>query len=249
MTLINKDQTISKSLIVFLRYFSIDPNQSIQEIVHQTQQLWLQSLRKQNKQHKKPLAPELLALFTSLGMINAINPSQRKYDYILLLGSDEPDMRHRISFLSELIKNGIIASKIIVLCSNRPLYDYEKKCTQAGTECQMIQELLSTIDMKNWPAIEYCQAYGKTNNNGSHLRATTEDTAKSWLATNPKPGICLIISQQPYIGRQHAVMEAHLKNDWRIETIGPQLAADFTLEDMLDTLARWLYQEQKNTSK
>lgn len=246
MKLFDKNKKKTEALVRLLQYASIDPNQSIQEIVRITQNRWLQKKRKQNNHDKKPLDTQLRGLFAHVGMVDALFPAHKSYDYILLLGSDVPDMEQRISFLSELIKNGISASQVIVLCSDRPLYDYEKKYTKTITECQMVQELISKTNTKGWSHIKYCQVFGKTDADGWHQRATTEDTVKAWLATKPQPGTVLIISQQPYIGRQHAVMETYLKNGWEIETVGPQLATDFTLEDMLDTLARWLYQDYYN---
>lgn len=249
MKLLNQNHKVSESLAQLLTYFSINPHHPLDTIVYITQKRWLQACRKQNLYHKTLVTSEQLSLFADLKMVNAIYPVLQKYDYILLLGSDMPDMRERIIFLDEQLKKGIQATKVVVLCSDRPLYDYEKEYTQTHTECQMIKELISKTNTSNWPLIEYCQAIGKTHADGSHQRATTEDTVKTWLVKNHTPGNCLIISQQPYVGRQQAVAQAHLKNNWHIETVGPQLAQDFTLEDMLDTLARWLYQEYQNMSK
>jgi hypothetical protein len=246
MKLIDKDQSVSESLAKLLKHFSIDAHKPLQEIVRITQPFWLQKKREQNTQDKTLLDTKLRALFTNMGMVNAIYPVHKNYDYILLLGSDEPDMKARIAFLNEQIKKGISASRFIVLTSDRPLYDYEKSQTNAGTEQQMIQELIAQLNPEHWHQLEYCQANGKTNADGFHQRATTEDTIKTWLATKPSPGNCLVISQQPYIGRQNAVLKMYLHNGWKFETVGPQLDAQFTLEDMLDTLARWVYQEYQN---
>lgn len=246
MQLFDKGQKISKSFSQLLTHFSINPHHSLQELVHITQKQWLQQKRKQNASHKTPINGYLRKLFTDLQMVNAIYPTRTIYDYILLLGSDLQDMKQRIAFLDAQIKNGIRAGKIIVLCSDRPLYEYETPHTRAHTECQMIEELIAKMPRHNWPAVDFCESYGKLNADGHHQRATTEDTIKTWLTKQPNPGSCLIISQQPYIGRQNAVLHKYLHNSWKFETIGPQLAADFTLEDMLDTLARWLYQEYQN---
>lgn len=248
MKLFNTDRQLSLAFKKLLNYFSINSTQSLPQLVDFTQKAWLVSGRKQSQRNQTLLSPELKSIFTDLGMVNAQYPKQQQYDYILLLGSDVPDMRDRLAFLNDLIKKGVCASKIVVLCSDRPLYDYERKFTSARTECQMAYELISKMDQIKWPIVEYCHAYGKTDADGTHQRATTDDTVKAWLATKPKSGNCLVISQQPYIGRQHAVMQTYLKNSWTIETVGPQLATDFTLEDMLDTLARWLYQEYKKST-
>lgn len=246
MKLIRSNQTLSDSLVQILDNFSIDTSQPIEEIVRITQHLWLQKKRKQNIHEKTALDKQMRDLFVRVGMVNALYPTHKNYDYILLLGSDVPDMQARIAFLDELIKKGVTAFQLIVLSSDRPLYDYEMPYKNARSEQEMIQALLEKTDTQKWPKIFFCSAYGKTDSQGTHQRATTEDTVKAWLATYPRAGTCLVISQQPYSGRQHAVMEAYLKDGWSVETVGPQLAPDFKLEDMLDTLARWLYQEFRN---
>jgi hypothetical protein len=246
MKLVDKNHVVSDPLKKIVSYFSIDSAQPLEKLIQETQQCWLLKKRKQDSLGKTILTQQQRALFADLGMVNAIFPIYKKYDYILLLGGDLPDMNQRISFLDQLLKNGMTAGALIILCSDRPLYDYEKQLTHATNEVQMIQELISDLDVSFWPVITYCQAFGKAAADGSHRRATTEDTVNAWLSQNAACGNCLVISQQPYIGRQHAVMEAYLKDGWTIETVGAALAADFYLEDMLDTLARWLYQEYQN---
>jgi len=86
---------------------------------------------------------------------------------------------------------------------------------------------------------------------GKKRRPNTADTIREWLATKPLPGSCLAISNQPYVGYQESVLRSFLplRQSWApnmkfyLEMAGPAAEPDITVATTLDTLARWLYQE------
>jgi len=55
---------------------------------------------------------------------------------------------------------------------------------------------------------------------GSWRRANTFDTIKEWLKHKPLPGDCLVFSNQPYVGYQHAVVSSTLPKTFLVETVG-----------------------------
>ncbi|HSW74224.1 MAG TPA: hypothetical protein VLG71_03635, partial [Candidatus Limnocylindria bacterium] len=81
--------------------------------------------------------------------------------------------------------------------------------------------------------------------NGSLVRPTTGDVVTAWLATKPQPGSCLCISNQPYVGYQDAVVATLVPSTFTTETVGPVLEQPEKIAVVLDSVARWLYQEQQ----
>lgn len=80
-----------------------------------------------------------------------------------------------------------------------------------------------------------------------NTRPNTADTFNLWLRSKPKPGSCIAISNQPFIGYQHEVARSILPKNFTLETIG---ADDFPVTKdkiliHLDTIARWLYIARK----
>jgi hypothetical protein len=81
-------------------------------------------------------------------------------------------------------------------------------------------------------------------------RATTGDTIIDWLATSPAHGDCLFISNQPYVGYQDSVMRTYIPHSFgSLETCGPQASNTTRNSDILDDLARFLYQEKIRREK
>lgn len=100
-------------------------------------------------------------------------------------------------------------------------------------------------DFKNLPVV-FIDAPKQKTSDGGLRRPSTADTINSWLTTNPEFGSCLFITNQPFIGYQDAtVRTVMLKNDYfEIETVGFALQPGYdSISMILDSLARWLYQE------
>ena len=77
-------------------------------------------------------------------------------------------------------------------------------------------------------------------------RPNTEDTVEEFLKLKPKPGSYLVISNQPFILRQHSVMKSLLPRGFKIETVGYGVKSDsLNISLILDAFARLLYQENK----
>ena len=76
-------------------------------------------------------------------------------------------------------------------------------------------------------------------------RPNTADTIKLWMHANPEPGLSLIISSQPYVHYQDAVLRAYLPAEFTLEVVGKKARSVVSDGKHLDNLARWLYQEEK----
>lgn len=85
----------------------------------------------------------------------------------------------------------------------------------------------------------------KISNDGMHKRPNTADTIIDWLKTNPKPGNCLAISDQPQLLYQDSVLKTLLPLDFPVETVGAAAQVTTQIGEMLDALARYLYQEHE----
>ena len=80
---------------------------------------------------------------------------------------------------------------------------------------------------------------------GKPPRPNTADTIDAWLAGSPKPGSCLFVSNQPYAGYQKSVVDTIMSKGFSVEIIGPAAAENLEVAKYLDTIARWMYQENK----
>ncbi len=247
--ILTSDLKPTRALQQVLAFFSIKTELSLEQLIQITQKSWLRKDGNERWQSTRqtPITSELHGLFYDIGMTHAMYPSPASYDYILLLGSDLEGTRARIIFLNELFQNDIHSQKIIALGSDRPLDAHE--LISANTEIAMMQALCNQMLQQHFNKITFIEARGQNLTDHSFKRATTGDTIIKWLASNPNPGSCLLISDQPFIGYQDAVARSFLKQPWHIASCGPELYRQACLEDLLDTLARWIYQEHQNVTK
>lgn len=91
--------------------------------------------------------------------------------------------------------------------------------------------------------VEFIDTPMQKNSDGSLRRPNTADTIHEWLITKPKEGSTLAISHQPYAIYQHAVLKTLLPESFTVETVADGVKGPLHIGNCLDTLARWLYQE------
>lgn len=259
-----------KDLQELLQFFAIEPQQPLSSVIDATQKIWLRPedferwhLQEQLHAHR----PFLMQQFKKLGMVDAIMPSQKNYDYFLFMGGDLPGVRERMAYMLKLWANGIRAKSIIFLTAqreldpsheaigkihDRQLNDFACKPTwkphqnTPKTECDMLKIIFDQADIPDSLAqttIEFVNTPNQWKRN-AWRRANTGDSILEWLKGNPAPGSCLAITAQPLIGYQHAVSRTLLPSNFCVESVGCHAADDVTTAEFLDTLARWLYQEQ-----
>ena len=221
-------------------------------VTSKTQEKWLRTAGKERWEAQDPYAhlkSELMPLFSKLNLINEIKPNQKHYNYLLILGGLFKRTQSRLQYCINLWQEGTTFDQIILLGSHRPLDPKEEPSSlftnaQPHTEYEMMRYLYDTCvpaPMKNIPAV-FINTPNTVDSQGKIKRATTGDTIQQWLHEHkPATGDCLVISSQPHIGYQESVIKTFLPA-FTISSAGPSLQEDKTCE-ILDALARWIYQE------
>lgn len=181
--------------------------------------------------------------FESLGFFDEIAPRKKEYDYFVVLGASINNIRIRLAYLKKVWETGVKAKRIVFLTGERGLEPFEGP-EELANRLQTILPIRSTwhapiehpkyeTELMHclWLQAELPEALAKlpldiVNTpeqvwpDGSIHRPNTGDTAVAWLKQNPRPGNCLVISTQPYVGYQGAVMRRWIKPPFKIETVG-----------------------------
>ena len=258
------------ALIQLLKYLDMMPHEDLKSIVEDTQKEWLRKPGQERWHQEEKLEQkknELIPLFQELGVISAISPSKSYYTYALILGATLQRVRTRIAYLHELGQKGIVFDQIILLGGKRPLdpeiekseqlldynnpdlpirKDWQFNGSLPTTETEMMKMVVdqSELPQRIKQRIVIIDTPMQPAANNTLRRPNTADTMKEWLKNNPKPGSCLALSNQPYIGYQHSVITTLLPKEFVVESAGPAVADDIRIANTLDNLARWLYQEK-----
>lgn len=191
---------------------------------------------------------EIVETFEQMGILNTLYPVDAHYDYVIVHGATLDRARTRMLFLIELHNKGIQFDNIVILSGKRILTADERKRLNyaAENEYEMVKVVWSQLDIpeaiKKIPTLFVDSPM--LQRNGVITRPTTGDTVLTWLASNPKPGSVLTISNQPFCEYQDSVTRTYLPSSFQIETVGPAADQDeIKISVLLDNLARWLYQE------
>lgn len=271
MVVTNKG-TLPESVVKLLNALGVLHDGSLADVVRKTQQEWLRpqgvELWEITDSHKQ-CYDKVLPLLEEIGCVQEVLPSRSVYDYLLLHGALVTRVRSRLAFAKKLWERGIrfrhvvfltgqrklhptLESKEILLDSKNNILPIKKGWSLSGDIPLLEEEMMRLVyeqadlpsAMKNLPKT-FVSAPERVLPDGSTSRPTTQGTIDSWLASSPVPGTCLAISNQPYIGRQHAVLKTLLPNTFEIESVGNGVNVEMrNIRLFLDTIARWLYQEQ-----
>lgn len=263
VSIVYDDRSVNSLVLQLLDLTGVKHNGTLTDIVQQTQQQWLrkpgaerwdiESMTFQNEAKIKDI-------FSSLGLIQEIKPSQNQYTYLLLLGALFGTMQKRFEYAIALWKSGVRFESIVLLGSARPAVADQGENVSAflalsgketienipSTEAEMLQFIYQQSDMpQEMRELPVCMIDVPMlpKSDGSMRRPTTADTIEWWLKTNPKTGICLAISNQPYVWYQQSVLKTLLPVEYSVETVGASGNSDISVMLMLDTIARILYQE------
>ena len=223
-------------------------------IVEETQKHWL---RKPNQERWEmaELSQDqkifVLNWANAEGIFSQWNPSCRSYDKVLILGASTPRMKTRLEFIKNLWTEGVRFNEIVWLTGDRPLDkridDCLDRCSNESEAAHIIwEETDLPIEMRNI-TITFIAVPMKVD--GMQIkRPNTEDTIIAWLKASPTPCKALFISDQPFCGYQFSIVKALLPKDFLFDVAGKGVdsidhpaAAAITL----DSIARWIYQEDK----
>jgi len=218
---------------------------------------------------------ELRPLCVTLGLVSDVLPKKKYYDYVLMHGANMLTMRARIAFLVRIWQDGVRFKKLVFLTGQRDLdpvieapalftdrqqtvlpirADWQiDSCLLPTTETAGIKVLYEQADvpveLRSVP-VTIVDAPKTLNNDGQWVRPNTKGTVDTWLLSNPTPGVCLAISNQPFVGYQDATARALLPASFTLETVGVAApAASESVSIWLDSLARWLYSDARSKNK
>ena len=252
------------TLLELLSLTNIQHDDSLASIVEQTQKPESQWMRKEGSERWDIIdrnienKDKFFDIFNQLNLVDEINPTQQEYDYLLLMGAAYLRIKTRLQHAINLFKQGIRFNEIILLSGARPLTDEEVMALRVDYNLQDGDVVLTTeadamkfvYDRADMPAdmravsMVVIDAPMKITKTGALTRPTTGDTVDLWMTLDPKPGNCLVISNQPYVAYQDAVTKTLLPQTFMVETVGDK-SEDTKIGIYLDTLARTLYQEKK----
>jgi hypothetical protein len=261
--ILDENLKAKKPLLDLFETLDIEVKNDLKDIIKITQRKFLRKKERwEEKEKYGDRRKKLIPIFKKLGMVEEITPQEKTYDYAILLGSLLPNFTIRLSYLLEKWREGIRFHTIVFLGSERPLEKSEKffkKCdilpSRRGwifpkelpkNEIEMMKLVFDRAmlpdGMKDLKVI-FVEIPMKPFKRGFR-RPNTKDTVKMWLKNfNPYPGKCLVISNQPYVGYQDAVLREVLKKDFEIETVGKKANKNTKIVIFLDTMTRWLYEE------
>ena len=241
-------------------------------IIAQTQKLFIRPANKERYQLGDAYADrraEFEPLLDILGMLGEVKPQRSSYDYVLINGGTIDSMRERLAYLCDLWQQGVRFNNLVLLSGERPLFaDIETDDVLEGkhqtilpvradwqwnaakkpkTEMEALQMIYQQAQLpmgfRDIPVIAVLSPM-KKDVQGVLRRPTTKDTYEQWMALKPQPGTCLLISSQPFVGYQDVVARCVIPTAFTLETVGPKSnEKNGKISVMLDSLARWLYQE------
>lgn len=236
---------LSPSLIELLSLMEIHHDGTLKSIVETTQKAWIQTGKErwQFEEKEKEKWNAAFPLLKKIGCVDKVEASQKRYDYCLVLGGLSQRMQKRFDLLIEEWEKGVRFDRLIFLTGERNLDpQVEDLAVLLQTEAQAMEYLFQKAnvseDLRQIP-LQIISASA-----GGKRRATTADTVAEWLKTNPSPGLCLVLSNQPFVDYQNAVLKTFLPKTFQIETIGKEADPDTFFAVYLDNLARFLYQEK-----
>ena len=199
-----------------------------------------------------------ISLLREIGLIDGLTPSQKEFDYILLLGATVPRMQQRLEHLARLWQSGVRYKQLVFLTGQRPLTPEIDKvdeliantsghlatkdsrpATESEAAVMLFQSTPLMPDMRAVPVVfvdsprQWNQTYWQ--------RPNTRDTLKTWMRRNPRAGSVLVMSEQPSAHYQQEVVRQELPETFSVDIAARAAASGTRLAILLDALALWLH--------
>lgn len=262
---VDQQGMITQEVKDLLRLTGLTTDGTLQNTITVTQQAWLRKPNQERWDIEKYVTEneaELRSVFDKLGMCKAIMPLYQEYDYVCILGALFGRIKTRLQYAIELYNQGIRFKKLVFLSGARPVVPEQGENMQNYmqslsletiddveplTEAEIMKFIYKYIsmpdDMRQLP-VQFVDTPMVQTGMGTR-RPATDDIINEWLATNPMPGRCLFVSNQPYVGFQDAVIKTYMPSTFIIDTVGCECVSTLNIGIILDNVARWLYQEGK----
>jgi len=244
----------------FLTLFSIDPDLSIERLILKLQGQWLQAKKERWEldQRYEEMKEKALPILQRLGCIDPIYATKDQYDYALVLGAVGKAMERRLNFLYEEWEKGVRFKKIYLLTGERVL-DPQRESFPLGLkyETDLFIHLFNAHPLSKLAPMEVIDSPQELFPGGSSRRPNTASTVRDFLKAKPNPGSCLVISTQPFVGYQEAVVKLFLPPSFAVECVGPGTTGgyphasqdlihetcSYPLSLYLDNFVKWLIYE------
>lgn len=216
---------------------------------------------------KKALA---MPIFKQLGFVDAVKPKGAKFNYIVFLGAALGGYRKRVKYFAD-VSSSVEENEeeLISLGGERPLLDKENEQALLHPEkSDLIFPIKEGFSFNgNLPTNEaemmdlvWKQSalpeswYSKkrylvttpripdeTKEDGFR-NPNTEETMRTWLSLNPKPGRVLLISSQPFVSFQEWQGTKVLEG-FDVEAIGYAAPEFIAVSVFLDNAAKVIFEE------
>jgi hypothetical protein len=240
---------IDPALTDLLNYFKIQHNGTLKDIVLKVQPWKRQSNLERWQVNEIEINDKnyVISLLKKLNFVDSVYPKKNEFDYVILLGADSKNVIARINFLINLCQKGVKFKNLICLGAQRPcdkhdfIDQWKNLKNIPKTETEIIKFYLNQSKLPTNSNIVFVDTPMQEKSKGFFIRPNTQDTVIEWLKTNPKPGSCLVISNNPYIKYQGAILQKNLPKSFEIETVGPESFKDVKISIYLDTICRWLF--------
>lgn len=213
------------------------------ELLPYLQKHWMQAGKErwQMKALYEDRKEAALPLLREIGCIDELEAKETHYDYALVLGATRFRMEKRLDFLHKQFQKGVQIGQIVLLSGDRKLDpEIETFPKELKTETELFIYLFENHPLHGkipFIVVDSKPEFGR--------RPTTATTIRDWISTKPKPGRCLAISCQPFVGYQEAVINSILPRSFSVEAVGPALENPYPLAIYLDNFTKWLLYEQK----
>lgn len=222
-------------------------------------------IRWETEQFHNQNRDQLMPLLTTLGVVDEVKPTQKEYDYALVVSCTVQILRKRLAYLADLYRQGVRFKQLVFLGGDRELYPMETHEELLGRNQAVLpnrsgwrqsQEFpTNEIDMIPW-VYEQSElshtlraipmTYIAAPKVPGSVRVHTDDIVKAWVNSDPVPGNCLLVTSQPFIIYQQIIFQTLMDSRFTVEAVGYKAdASDTTIEIYLDALAYAVRAEQK----
>lgn len=223
-------------------FSSLFSSVSLEEITGTHPTDWVQNGERWNFEERfMDKKEELTRALEKLGIFEERRAEKTHYNYAIVPGSLYASIKARINFLIKEWKRGVRFDTLVFLTGKRKIHPEKESpeilgCTLkteidvmrlVWEQSELSEELrkipLEIIDADPFPFRE---------------RPNTLATVLAWLAKNPMPGSCLVVSNQPYVAYQHEIFVALLPKTFSVESIGAAGGRNTPLSVLMDTVGR-----------
>lgn len=233
-----------EALLAILDLYGIGHDGSWRSIQEETEKAWLSHGRCRERWEIDPIKDQMpeqsFALFTELGMTDTAVAQKECYDYGAVLGATVKIVRNRFWFLKSEWDRGVRFSTLVILTGDRdldPRIEGEKELIDPAyspypfrpgwhfegplpkNETEMMQLVFDQLDLpQEWRSMPI--TFVDTPKPEGLSRPHSEHTLLYWLASTPPPGSLLMVSNQPFVCRQDALLRLYLPLPFTMETVG-----------------------------